>query len=238
LIVANPISSQGLLPLCKGNNPETVGRSTFRRRAEAGSMKKEALALINIINIDSLCEILRTRILGKIFNLPARVIRERLSRTIAVSAAVGLLFAAGQLRAGVCYQPPIPLAGETVSWMAANSPFQIYSELTIPQGGTVIVEPGVELHFQEHTLTVSRVLKAQGQAASHITITATSNFPPAITLQGGNVTMSFSDVTGQIRGTRQLTVSDSTFTGPKASHWEVNPSRIPLFVHCIVSGLG
>jgi hypothetical protein len=139
----------------------------------------------------------------------------RLLHALEFVIAVGLLFMAGQLRAGVCNQPPIPLPGETVTWTSADSPFQICSELTIPQGGTVIVEPGVQLQFQEHTLTVSGVLRAQGQAAGHITISATGNFPPAITLEGGNVTMSFADITGQIRGgPGRLTVSDSTFTGP------------------------
>lgn len=114
-----------------------------------------------------------------------------------------------------CNQPPIPNPGQTVTWMTANSPFQICSELTIPKGGTVIVQPGVVLQFQGHTLTVSGTIKFQGQAASPITISATSNFPPVITLAGGNVNMQFANITGQLRGgPGKMTISDTTFTGP------------------------
>src|SRR5512140_3020010 len=99
---------------------------------------------------------------------------------LSLSFVVTMLFIASSVRAGVCNEPPIPLPGQTVTWTAANSPFQICADLTIPARGKVIVEPGVVLQFQGHTLTVSGLLNAQGQAASHITISATSNFPPAI----------------------------------------------------------
>jgi hypothetical protein len=114
-----------------------------------------------------------------------------------------------------CNQPPIPNPGQTVTWMTADSPFQICSELTIPKGGTVIVQPGVVLQFQGHTLTVTGTIKLQGQAASPITISATSNFPPVITLEDGNVNMKFATITGQLRGgPGKMTISDTTFTGP------------------------
>src|SRR5450759_510463 len=87
---------------------------------------------------------------------------------------------------GACNQPPIPAPGQTVTWAVANSPFQICVDLTIPKTGTVIVEPGVQLQFQAHTLTVSGALKAQGQSTTHIVISAQDVFPPAITVAGGN----------------------------------------------------
>jgi len=140
---------------------------------------------------------------------PTRSLQAILFGTLA-----GFVFFANSTRAA-CNEPPIPMPGQTVTWTAANSPFQICSDLTIPKGGTVIVEPGVELQFQGHMLTVSGILKAQGQTTNHITISATSNFPPAIMLEGGNVTLSFADVTGQIRsGPGKMTISDTTFTGP------------------------
>ena len=41
------------------------------------------------------------------------------------------------------------------------------------------------------------------------------NFPPAITVDGGKLMMSFTDFGGQIRpGPGKITISDSTFTGP------------------------
>jgi len=115
-----------------------------------------------------------------------------------------------------CNQPPIPSPGQTVTWLAANSPFQICVDLTIPKRGTVIVQAGVQLQFQEATLTASGTLKAQGQSAKHISIVAQDVFPPAITVEGGNLMMSFVEVGGQIRpGPGKITISDSTFTGPK-----------------------
>jgi hypothetical protein len=127
--------------------------------------------------------------------------------------AISLLVAT--YASAVCNQPPIPSKGQTVTWLAANSPFQICADLTIPKGGTVIVQPGVQLQFQGFTLTVSGVLNAQGLSASHISITAQDVFPPAITVAGGKLVMSFTDVGGQIRpGPGKLTISDSTFAGP------------------------
>ena len=114
-----------------------------------------------------------------------------------------------------CNQPPIPAPGQTVTWATADSPFQICADLTIPKGGTVIVQPGVQLQFQGHTLTVSGAINAQGQSTSHILISAQDVFPPAITVQNGSLTMTFVDVTGQLRlGPGKITISDSTFTDP------------------------
>jgi hypothetical protein len=145
---------------------------------------------------------------------------------------VGVLSNAFPLYAG-CNLPPIPRPGQTVTWAAANSPFQICADLTIPRGGRVIVEPGVELQFQDHTLTVSGILNAQGQTGSHIIISATSNFPPAITLQGGTVNMTFADVTGQVRGgPGKMTISDTRFIGPNGLIFTLDilrPSLPPVF---------
>src|SRR5262245_36210501 len=139
------------------------------------------------------------------------------SRTrFALSITIFALGAAGQAAAQGCNQPPIPAPGQTVTWEAADSPFQICTDATIPRTGTVIVEPGVQVQFQAHTLTVSGALRAQGQAANHISITAQDVFPPAVVMQGGNAVMSFVDVSsGQIRpGPGRITMSDCAVTGP------------------------
>jgi hypothetical protein len=146
--------------------------------------------------------------------------------------SLGVLCNAVPLHAG-CNLPPIPRPGQTVIWAAANSPFQICADLTIPRGGRVIVEPGVELQFQAHTLTVSGILNARGQAGNHIIIRATSNFPPAITLEGGSINMTFADVTGQIRGgPGKMTISDTTFIGANGLLYTLDilpPSLPPVF---------
>jgi len=127
-------------------------------------------------------------------------------------STIGLLVA--QYASAGCNQPPIPAPGQTVTWLAANSPFQICVDRTIPNGGKVIVQPGVKLQFQGHTLTVTGSLNAQGQSANPVSIVAQDVFPPAITVAGGNLMMSFTDVGGQIRpGPGRITISDSSFSG-------------------------
>jgi hypothetical protein len=154
------------------------------------------------------------------FSTPNRIVKRgfmtkpgsRHSSFILFFLAVGII-GVGHAYAA-CNQPPIPTAGQTVTWTKANSPFQVCTDLTIPKGGKVVVEPGVRVDFQAHTLTVSGSMSAQGQATSHITFTAQDVFPPAITMQGGTLTMGFADVTGQFRGgPGKMTISDSTFRG-------------------------
>ena len=142
-----------------------------------------------------------------------------------------MVFVPSPLRAA-CNLPPIPAPGQTVTWTTANSPFQICADLAIPTGGTVIVQPGVQLQFQGHMVTVSGILNVQGQTTNHITITADGNFPVAIEMDSGNLVMSFTDVGGQIRlGPGKTTISDSTFTGPNGIYLHARyspPSLSPV----------
>jgi hypothetical protein len=134
---------------------------------------------------------------------------------LSLSFVVTLLFIASSVRAGVCNQPPVPGPGQTVTWTAANSPFQLCSDLTIPATGTVIVEPGVTVALQAHTITVNGTLNVQGSSTSHVTFSDTTVFPPAVTLDGGTIIMTFADFTGQLRGgPGSITLTDCTFTGP------------------------
>src|SRR4030095_9113530 len=124
------------------------------------------------------------------------------------------LFLASPAERG-CTRPPVPSPGQTVSWTAANSPFQLCSDLTIPATGTVIVEPGVTVALQAHTITVDGTFNVQGSSASHVTFSDTTVFPPAVTLDGGTIIMTFADFTGQLRGgPGSMTLTDCTFTGP------------------------
>jgi hypothetical protein len=115
----------------------------------------------------------------------------------------------------VCNQPPVPGPGQTVTWLAANSPFQLCSDLTIPATGTVIVEPGVTIALQAHTITVDGTFNVQGSSTSHVNFSDTTVFPPAVTLDGGIISMTFADFTGQLRsGQGSMTLTNCTFTGP------------------------
>jgi hypothetical protein len=73
---------------------------------------------------------------------------------LSLSFVVTTLFIARSARSGVCNEPPIPLPEQTVTWAAANSPFQLCSNVTTPATGTVIVEPSVTVALQAHTITV------------------------------------------------------------------------------------
>src|SRR4029453_1191042 len=95
---------------------------------------------------------------------------------LSLSFAITALFIATPLRAGVCNQPPVPGPGQTVTWLAANSPFQLCSDLTIPATGTVIVEPGVTVALQAHPITVDGTLHFQGSSTSHVTLSDTTVF--------------------------------------------------------------
>lgn len=141
--------------------------------------------------------------------------RKKTSLTL-VLCPLGLLLLFPGFAQAACNQPPMPVAGQSITWTLAASPFQICTDLTIPKGGTVVMQPGVQLDFQGFTLSVSGNLNAQGLSTSHIRINAQDVFPPAITVAGGKVTIAFADLAGQIRpGPGRLTVSDSFFSGPK-----------------------
>jgi hypothetical protein len=133
-----------------------------------------------------------------------------------LSVVIAAFFiASSSVRAAGCNQPPVPGPGQTVTWLAANSPFQLCSDLTIPATGTVIVEPGVTVALQAHTITVDGTFNVQGSSTGHVTFSDTTVFPPAVMLDGGTITMTFADFTGQLRGgPGSMTLSDCTFTGP------------------------
>jgi hypothetical protein len=133
---------------------------------------------------------------------------------LSLSFVITVLCMAHSVQAA-CNQPPVPGPGQTVTWLAANSPFLLCSDLTIPATGTVIVEPGVTVALQAHTITAQGNFNVQGSSSSHVTFSDTTVFPPAVTLDGGTIIMSFADFTGQLRpGPGSMTLTDCTFTGP------------------------
>src|SRR5262249_53131189 len=101
-----------------------------------------------------------------------------LSRQFLVSLSffVMALFIASPVQA-VCNQPPVPGPAQTVTWSTANSPFQLCSDLTIPATGTVIVEPGVTVALQAHTITVDGTFNVQGSSTGHVAFSDTTVFP-------------------------------------------------------------
>src|SRR5689334_22820042 len=80
---------------------------------------------------------------------------------------------------GSCNAPPVPGAGQTVTWTAAGSPYEICQNIVIPATSTVNVEPGVQINFDpDMQVVVSGTMRLQGQPTHHITLNAPSVFPP------------------------------------------------------------
>jgi Bacterial Ig domain len=67
---------------------------------------------------------------------------------------------------------PLPAPGQTVIWTMAMSPITINSDVTIQAGGTVIVDPGVEVRIaQSVTLAIAGTLDARGGAIAPVRFT-------------------------------------------------------------------
>lgn len=53
-------------------------------------------------------------------------------------------------------QTVIPAGNVSGSWTFANTPYHIYGEITIPNGETLTIEPGVDVIFTGHYNSTSR----------------------------------------------------------------------------------
>ncbi len=85
-----------------------------------------------------------------------------------------------------CNLPPIPAAGTTGTWLAAGGPYEICSDITIPAGATVIVEPGTQISVDPgKTLGVAGTLIAHGTVAAPIDLVGMdSTITPPIRVNG------------------------------------------------------
>lgn len=73
-----------------------------------------------------------------------------------------------------CNIPPLPATGETITWTAAGSPYEICFDVGIPENSTVNVEPGVAVTATNGArLTISGTLNANGTDANPIQIMGT-----------------------------------------------------------------
>ncbi len=115
-----------------------------------------------------------------------------------------------------CNQPPIPGPGETVVWTQAGSPYEICSDTGIPEGGEVVIEPGVTVNiFSGHSLTVAGTMRGEGTPSSRIAIAAQAGFPPAVIVQG-LLDLDFADISGQVRpdSGSSVLLAQCTFSSP------------------------
>ncbi|HEY0607336.1 MAG TPA: choice-of-anchor J domain-containing protein, partial [Herpetosiphonaceae bacterium] len=94
---------------------------------------------------------------------------------------------------------PIPQPGQTVTWTQAMSPVVITGRQTIPAGGTVVVESGVEIQVQQNsTLVVEGTVRGAGTAPSPIRVTAPAVYPPALHVFG-TLDLTHATIGGQVR---------------------------------------
>ena len=110
---------------------------------------------------------------------------------------------------------PLPQAGETVTWDASISPIVIDGRQVIVEGGTVQVEPGVEIQvLDDSSLVVEGALQGDGTADNPITVTAPTVFPPAIEVFGA-LDLNHADISGQIRPAAfgELVFNNTSFHG-------------------------
>ena len=132
-----------------------------------------------------------------------------------------------------CNQPPVPQVGQTVTWRLVESPYTVCERLTIPAGGTVIIEPGVVVDVDPgREMIVSGTLLASGIAAEHIVIRAAAVFPPMITVTQGTLDASFVDFRGQLRveGGATLDLVDCDFAG-NGLLWSQELQTVPPWIH-------
>ncbi|MEQ8768471.1 MAG: hypothetical protein RL885_31490 [Planctomycetota bacterium] len=80
---------------------------------------------------------------------------------------------------------PIPLPGQIARWTVADSPYTICQDLTIPEGGRVIVEPGVTVTFgTDNELHVEGELFALGIPGQPIIFNGVSSSQTGIVTTG------------------------------------------------------
>lgn len=121
---------------------------------------------------------------------------------------------------------PLPAAGQTVHWTTAMSPVQIAPAATgesprIVPGGTVIVDPGVEVRINNGVVfDVSGTLSMQGTAAQPVRLRgntgAAAGWPRIAVANGGLINGAFADVetyTDLLYGGK-ASFTDSTFRDP------------------------
>ncbi len=130
-----------------------------------------------------------------------------------------------------CNLAPVPSAGQTVVWTAANSPYQVCQNMSIPPGATVNVEAGVQISFDsDMQLVVAGTLNINATAAAHAVLTAPNSGTPFLLVTGGTIDAHFAEFHHALRVSNAANVllSDCTFASDGALSSDNIPSPYPF----------
>ena len=121
-----------------------------------------------------------------------------------------------------CNLPPVPAAGQTVTWTVAGSPYTICENIGIPANSTVNIQPGVVLNFNaDKQVVVSGTMRVQGQAGQPVVFNASAVYPPIVDVNGGTLDALFAEFHGQLRveNASTVTLTNNHFVGSQGLLW-------------------
>lgn len=132
-----------------------------------------------------------------------------------------------------CNLPPVPQAGESVTWTTANGPYSVCQSISIPVGGTVNVQPGVQVDFDsDRQLVVAGTLNINATTGAHAVLTAPNNMTgtPFLFITGGTIDARFTEFHHALRVSNGANVllSDCTFASDGALSSDDIPSPYPF----------
>jgi hypothetical protein len=130
-----------------------------------------------------------------------------------------------------CNLPPVPQAGQTVTWTTANSPYGVCQNMSIPVGGTVNVQPGVQVDFDSgRQLVVAGTLNINATAAAHTILTAPNSGTPFLLVTGGTIDAHFTEFHHalQVSNAANVLLSDCTFASDGALSSDDIPNPYPF----------
>jgi hypothetical protein len=93
-----------------------------------------------------------------------------------------------------CDLPPVPEAGQTIAWTAGSSPYRVCQSISIPAGGIVEVEAGVQIQFESGAqLFVAGTLEINGTAAAPVVLTGPDSGASPLLVTGGTLGARFTE---------------------------------------------
>ncbi|HEX5011553.1 MAG TPA: choice-of-anchor J domain-containing protein [Planctomycetota bacterium] len=115
-----------------------------------------------------------------------------------------------------CHLPPAAVAGQTVTWPAAGGPYEICTDVLIPVGATVVVQPGTSLVVDDGvTLGVGGTLIAHGTPGAPISISGGISLITPPLRVSGTADLAQVDYTGRLHAAHggSLLIAESSFPG-------------------------